>query len=156
MTVCLVTMIKHDFPGRWADVIVKIDLYLKSDNPSYWLAGIIGFSALVKAFEYQKADKSPIHSAVKVLLPSVYNVMGHIVTNSSAESVALQKTIVKSYFKLIQVSTYVCIVCYILGTTILRGFVCVICVKHLIFWCKSSLMPTQNFEFILNHYISIF
>lgn len=106
MTVCLVTMMKHDFPGRWANVVDKIDSYLKSDNPSYWLAGIIGFSALVKAFEYQKADKSPIHSAVKVLLPGVYNVMGHIVNNSSAESVALQKTIVKSYFKLIQVSTY--------------------------------------------------
>lgn len=97
-------MMKHDYPGRWANVVDKIDLYLKSDNSSYWLAGIVGFSALVKAFEYQKSDKTPIHAAVKVLLPGVYNVMGHIVTNPSAESVALQKTIVKSYFKLIQVS----------------------------------------------------
>lgn len=97
-------MMKHDFPGRWVNVVDKIDLSLKNDNPSYWLAGIVGFSALVKAFEYQKADKSPIHGAVKVLLPGIYNVMGHLVSNASAESVALQKTIVKSYFKLIQVS----------------------------------------------------
>jgi hypothetical protein len=94
---------KHDFPGRWTNVVDKINAYLISDNSSYWLAGIVGFSALVKAFEYQKADKSPIHGAVKVLLPGVYNVMAHIVSNSTADSVALQKTIVKSYFKLIQV-----------------------------------------------------
>lgn len=99
-------MMKNDFPGRWANVVDKIDVYLKSDNPSYWMGGIVGFSALVKAFEYQKADKSPIHGAVKVLIPSIYNVMAHIVSNSTAESVALQKTIVKSYFKLVQVSIY--------------------------------------------------
>lgn len=96
-------MIKNDFPGRWPNVIEKIDVYLKSDNPSYWVAGIIGFSAIIKAFEYHKADKSPIHAAVKVLLPGVYNVMVHIVSNTTAESVALQKTVIKSYFKLIQV-----------------------------------------------------
>lgn len=106
LTVCLVTMIKHDFPGRWTNVVEKIDVYLKSDNPTYWMAGIIGFSALVKAFEYQKADKSPIHGAVKVLLPGVYNVMTHLVSNAAAESAALQKTIVKSYFKLIQVNAF--------------------------------------------------
>lgn len=109
LTVCLVTMMKNDFPGRWANVVDKIDVYLKSDNPSYWMGGIVGFSALVKAFEYQKADKSPIHGAVKVLIPSIYNVMAHIVSNSTAESVALQKTIVKSYFKLVQVSIYLLI-----------------------------------------------
>lgn len=97
-------MMKHDFPGRWANVVDKIDVYLKSDNTSYWMAGLVGFSSLVKAFEYQKADKSPIHGAVKVLLPGVYNVMAHIVSNSTAESVSLQKMIVKSYFKLVQVS----------------------------------------------------
>jgi len=96
-------MLKHDFPGRWTNVVEKIDAYLKSDNSSYWMAGIIGFSALIKAFEYHKADKSPIHAAVKVLLPGVYNVMVHIVNNSTAESVALQKTVIKSYFKLVQV-----------------------------------------------------
>jgi len=95
---------KHDYPGRWANVVDKLDLYLKSDNPSHWLGGIIGFSALVKAFEYQKAEKSPIHAAVKVLLPGIYNVMGHLVQNSSVESIVLQKIVVKSYFKLIQVS----------------------------------------------------
>ncbi|XP_022160682.1 importin-7 isoform X3 [Myzus persicae] len=102
LTVCLVTMMKHDFPGRWTNVVEKIDVYLKSDNSSYWMAGIIGFSALIKAFEYHKADKSPIHAAVKVLLPGIYNVMVLIVSNSTAESVALQKTVIKSYFKLIQ------------------------------------------------------
>ncbi|XP_050524127.1 importin-7 [Daktulosphaira vitifoliae] len=102
LTVCLVTMLKHDFPGHWPTVVDKIAVCLKSDNTSYWMAGLVGFSSLVKAFEYQKADKSPIHGAVKVLLPSVYNVMAHIVTNSAAESVTLQKMIVKSYFKLIQ------------------------------------------------------
>lgn len=96
-------MLKHDFPGRWPNVVDKIDAYLKSDNTSYWMAGIIGFSALIKAFEYHKADKSPIHAAVKVLLPGVYNVMVLIVNNSTAESVALQKTVIKSYFKLVQV-----------------------------------------------------
>jgi len=100
----LVAIIKCDFPGRWINVIDKIDVYLKSDNSSYWIAGVIGFSTLVKAFEYQKADKSPIHGAVKILLPGVYNVLGHLIGNSTAESAALQKTIVKSYFKLVQVT----------------------------------------------------
>jgi len=103
LIVCLVTMLKHDFPGRWTNIIEKIDVYLKSDNSSYLMAGIIGFSALIKAFEYHKADKSPIHAAVKVLLPCVYNVMVLIVNNSTAESVSLQKTVIKSYYKLVQV-----------------------------------------------------
>ncbi|CAH1736251.1 importin-7 isoform X1 [Aphis gossypii] len=102
LTVSLVTMLKHDFPGRWTDFVERIDAYLKSDNSSCWMGGIIGFSALIRAFEYHKADKSPVHAAVKVLLPSIYNVMIHIVSNHTAESVELQKTVIKSYFKLIQ------------------------------------------------------
>lgn len=100
----MVTIIKSDFPGLWLNIIDKIDIYLKNDNSSYWIAGIIGFSSLVKAFEYQKADKTPIHGAVKILLPSAYNVLGHLSSSSTAEAVTLQKTIVKTYFKLIQVS----------------------------------------------------
>jgi len=96
-------MLKHDFPGRWTDFVERIDAYLKSDNSSCWMGGIIGFSALIRAFEYHKADKSPVHAAVKVLLPSIYNVMIIIVSNPTAESVELQKTVIKSYFKLIQV-----------------------------------------------------
>ncbi|VVC45335.1 Armadillo-type fold,Armadillo-like helical,Importin-beta, N-terminal domain [Cinara cedri] len=100
----LVTMMKHDFPGRWSDVIEKIDELIKMDNLSCWMAGILGFSALVKAFEYQKADKSPIHGAVKVLLPNIYNVMITIVNVQTIEAIKLQKIVVKSYFKLIQFS----------------------------------------------------
>lgn len=105
-------MLKNDFPGRWPNVIDKINVYLSSDNSSYWMAGIIGFSSLVKAFEYQKADKSPINGAVKVLLPGIYNVMGHLVSNSTQESVALQKIIIKSYFKLVQVNINVLLFIY--------------------------------------------
>lgn len=99
----MVTILKNDFPGRWTNVVDKINVFLKSDNSSYWVAGIIGFSSMVRAFEYQKADKSPIHAAVKALLPNVYNVMGHLVNNSTLDSIILQKNVVKSYFKLIQV-----------------------------------------------------
>ncbi|KAL4091262.1 hypothetical protein QTP88_025979 [Uroleucon formosanum] len=100
--VCLVTMLKHDYPGRWPNVLEKFDAYLKSDNSSYWMAGIIGFSALVKAFEYQKVEKSPVHGAVKVILPSIYNVMLLIIGNSTAESVELQKIVIKTYYKIVQ------------------------------------------------------
>lgn len=96
-------MLKHDYPGRWPNVLEKFDAYLKSDNSSYWMAGIIGFSALVKAFEYQKVEKSPVHGAVKVILPSIYNVMLLIIGNSTAESVELQKIVIKTYYKIVQV-----------------------------------------------------
>lgn len=97
-------MLKNDFPERWSNVIDEIIVYLKSDNSSYWVGGIIAFSSFVKAFEYVKAGKSPINNAIKVLLPGVYNVMCHIVSNTSQESVTLQKIIIKSYYKLVQVS----------------------------------------------------
>lgn len=100
-------MMKNDFPGRWPEAVEKIDEFLKSDNLPCWTAGITGFSALVKAFEYQKADKSPIHGAVKVLLPSIFNVMATLVQSTTKEAVTLQKIVVKSYFKLIQVSKHI-------------------------------------------------
>lgn len=99
-------MIKHDFPGQWPDAVIKIDEYLKSDNLACCMAGIMGFSSLVKAFEYQKADKSPINGAVKILLPDLYSVMFTLVQSTTVEAVVLQKIITKSYFKLVQVRTH--------------------------------------------------
>jgi hypothetical protein len=58
---------------------------------------------LVKNFEYKKADeRGPLHEAMNLLLPQLYQLIVRILPDASDQSVLLQKEGLKIYFALTQ------------------------------------------------------
>lgn len=58
---------------------------------------------LVKNFEYKKAeDRGPLHEAMNLLLPQLYQLEVRLLPDASDQSVLLQKEGLKVYFALTQ------------------------------------------------------
>lgn len=52
MAVCLITVIKQDFPGRWVGIVDKVNLYLQTpNNNDSWLGALLALYQLVKNYE---------------------------------------------------------------------------------------------------------
>jgi hypothetical protein len=100
---CVNNMVKHDFPGRWTQIVDKISIYLSNPDPSGWHGALLCLYQLVKNFEYKKADeRGPLHEAMNLLLPQLYQLIVRILPDASDQSVLLQKEGLKIYFALTQ------------------------------------------------------
>lgn len=96
---------KCDFPSRWTQVIDKVHIYLQNPDPSNWMGALQCLYNLIKNYEYYSADKrGPLIEAMNLLLPVLYNIMVTLQNDQSAESVLIQKQILKCYFALVKVS----------------------------------------------------
>lgn len=106
LCVCLRTIIKHDFPARWTQVVDKIHIYLQNPEANSWMGALLCLYQLIKNFEYQMAEKrTPLIEAMNLLLPMLYTLIVNLQPDQSVESVLIQKQILKCYFGLIKVST---------------------------------------------------
>lgn len=45
------TIVKHDFPGRWTQIVDKISIYLQNPNIAGWNGALLCLLQLVKMFE---------------------------------------------------------------------------------------------------------
>ncbi|XP_050295459.1 importin-7 [Anthonomus grandis grandis] len=100
---CVHIMVKHDFPGRWTQIVDKISVYLSNPDPSGWHGALLSLYQLVKNFEYKKAEeRAPLHEAMNLLLPQLYQLEIRLLPDSSEQSVLLQKEGLKIYFALTQ------------------------------------------------------
>lgn len=100
---CVNNMVKHDFPGRWTQIVDKISVYLSNPDPSGWHGALLGLYQLVKNFEYKKAEeRGPLHEAMNLLLPQLYQLEVRLLVDPSEQSVLLQKEGLKVYFALTQ------------------------------------------------------
>ncbi|KAL1517411.1 hypothetical protein ABEB36_001178 [Hypothenemus hampei] len=100
---CVNHMVKHDFPGRWTQIVDKISVYLSNPDPSGWHGAILSLYQLVKNFEYRKAEERvPLHEAMNLLLPQLYQLEVRLLPDPSEQSVLLQKEGLKVYFALTQ------------------------------------------------------
>lgn len=52
LAVCISNIIKHDFPGRWTQIVDKITIYLQNPDASCWPGVLLALHQLVKNFEY--------------------------------------------------------------------------------------------------------
>lgn len=48
---CVSTIIKHDFPARWTQIVDKISIYLQNPNVTGWSGALLCLYQLVKNFE---------------------------------------------------------------------------------------------------------
>ncbi|XP_061718508.1 importin-7 isoform X1 [Cydia pomonella] len=103
LCVCLKTIIKHDFPTRWTQVVDKIHIYLQNPEPNGWMGALLCLYQLIKNYEYQLAEKRlPLIEAMNLLLPMLYNLIVTLQPDQSAESVLIQKQILKCFYGLIK------------------------------------------------------
>lgn len=102
---CLKTIIKHDFPSRWTQIVDKIHIYLQNPDANSWMGALLCLYQLIKNYEYHQAEKRvPLIEAMNLLLPMMYNLIVNLQTDLSVESVLIQKQILKSFYGLVKVS----------------------------------------------------
>ncbi|CAG9857750.1 unnamed protein product [Phyllotreta striolata] len=100
---CVNHIIRHDFPGRWTQIVDKISVYLSNPDPNGWHGAFLCLYQLVKNFEYKKAEeRGPLHEAMNLLLPQLYQLEVRLLPDASEQSVLLQKEGLKVYFALTQ------------------------------------------------------
>uniref|UniRef100_A0A493T005 Importin 8 n=1 Tax=Anas platyrhynchos platyrhynchos TaxID=8840 RepID=A0A493T005_ANAPP len=103
LTMCLRTIIKHDFPSHWTAVVDKIGYYLQSQNSGSWLGSLLCLYQLVKTYEYKKAEeRDPLIAAMQIFLPRIQQQMIQLLPDNSHYSVLLQKQILKIFYALVQ------------------------------------------------------
>ena len=72
LAVCVSQIVKHDFPGRWPQIVDKIFINLQNPDPSGWLDSLLCLYQLVNNYEYKKAEeRGPLREAMNLLLPQV-------------------------------------------------------------------------------------
>jgi hypothetical protein len=49
--VCISNIVKHDFPGRWTQIVDKITIYLQNPDTSCWPGVLLTLYQFVKNFE---------------------------------------------------------------------------------------------------------
>lgn len=107
LCVCVNNIIKHDFPGRWTQVVDKVSIYLQNTDPNGWNGALLCLYQLVKNYEYKKSnERAPLTEAMTLLLPMVHNLMINLLSNDplndNDQFVLLQKLILKIYYALTQ------------------------------------------------------
>lgn len=119
LATCVNQIIKHDFPGRWTQIVDKISIYFQNPDFNGWSGALICLYQLVKNYEYKKADeRTPLNEAMHMLLPMLYQLMVNLMNDPSEPSVLLQKQILKIYHALTQVRflVFFFILCHITHT----------------------------------------
>ncbi|XP_054655846.1 importin-8 isoform X1 [Dunckerocampus dactyliophorus] len=105
LTICLRTIIKHDFPGRWTAIVDKLSLYLQSNNSGSWYGSLLSLYQLVKTYEYRKADeREPLLAAMQIFLPRIQQLIIQLLTDATIFAALIQKQIVKIFHSLVQYS----------------------------------------------------
>ena len=51
LCVCLSTIIKYDYPGRWPNFPEKVAFYIQSDNHATWMGAFMCLYQMVKVYE---------------------------------------------------------------------------------------------------------
>ncbi|XKL59631.1 hypothetical protein PGB90_000647 [Kerria lacca] len=103
LTVCVNSIIKHDFPGRWTQIVDKISIYLQNPEGEKIYGALLCLYQLVKNFEYKKREERiPLNEAMHLLLPMLYNLMIRLLPVQSEKSVLLQKQVLKVFYSLVQ------------------------------------------------------
>ncbi|KAL1130891.1 hypothetical protein AAG570_012132 [Ranatra chinensis] len=103
LSVCVSTIIRIDFPGRWTQIVDKISIYIQNPDADGWSGALLCLYQLVKTFEYRKSqERGPLNDAMNLLLPMIYQLCVRVLPDDSEQSVLLQKQILKIYFALTQ------------------------------------------------------
>ena len=103
LAICVCQIIKHDFPGRWPQVVDSIHVFLQTPDVNTWSGALVCLYQLVKNYEYKKKeDRGPLYDAMKLLLPQCYQIINHVKESPAKEHALVRKLILKIFFALTQ------------------------------------------------------
>lgn len=103
LCVCLKTIIKHDFPNRWTQIVDKIHIYLQNQDVNSWMGALLALYQLIKSHEYLPNDKrTHLIEAMKLLLPMMYTLINQLLQDQSEQSMLIQKQILKCFHSVIK------------------------------------------------------
>eukprot|EP00095_Tigriopus_kingsejongensis_P004972 maker-scaffold96_size378025-snap-gene-2.39 protein:Tk04972 transcript:maker-scaffold96_size378025-snap-gene-2.39-mRNA-1 annotation:"Importin-7" len=101
--VCVSTVIKSDFPGRWSEVVDQINLNIASGSVETVYGALLVEYQLVKAYEYKKReDRVPLNEAMNLLLPPTFELLNKCMGDMSGPATEVRKLILKIFFALTQ------------------------------------------------------
>lgn len=104
LSIGLKTITKHDFPTHWPEVVHKIFNYLQYENYGSWMGALLCLYNIIKNYENRPEDeRGPLTKAMELFLPIIYNIIVKLRTDQSAESVLIQKQILKCYYSIIDI-----------------------------------------------------
>ena len=84
--VCVSQIVKHDFPGRWPQIVDKVSIYLQNPDPAGWLGSLLCLYQLVKNYEYKKSEeRAPLKDAMNLLLPQLYSIITQLISDDRLE-----------------------------------------------------------------------
>ena len=105
LSVALNYIIKYDFPNKWTGIVQQIMGYLQTSEPNNWAGALLALLQLCKNYEFKNnQEKAPLLDAMKLLSPIIYKMMISLLSDSSEQSVSLQKIILKIIFIITQYS----------------------------------------------------
>jgi hypothetical protein len=105
-------MLRHDFPEKWStqtgeSIVDEIVRLLSSNQAEKYLAGLYITYRLTKIYEYKRQiDKKPFVQAMQQILPILFGMFNHLLPVVTQESCLFQKLILKIFYCLVQVFTY--------------------------------------------------
>ena len=83
--------------------MIFCSIYLQTPEPENWPGALIVLYQLVKNYEYKKKeDRTPLHEAMNLLLPQIYEIAFRSMNDKSQEITLVRKIILKIYFALTQ------------------------------------------------------
>ncbi|XP_065176785.1 importin-7-like [Sycon ciliatum] len=102
---CVGRMVESDFPMIWTDLAEKIVVCLSSAQDSTWLGASLCALQLSKRYRWKQAsERSEFYRAMAVILPLLRQHLTSLIPNQSEASVLIQKTIVKVFHHMIEMS----------------------------------------------------
>ncbi|KAK6191779.1 hypothetical protein SNE40_003377 [Patella caerulea] len=103
LCVCISHIFKSDFPGRWPTVVEKMAMYIRTDNHSVWMGGLMSLYQLVKVYEYKRLEeRKAFDETMTALLPLLYERVVQLLPDQSEISNLLQKQILKIFYAFTQ------------------------------------------------------
>lgn len=113
LAVCVSSIVKHDFPGKWTQIVDKVSIYLQNPDATPWFGALLCLYQLVKNYEYKNEnERGQLNDAMLLLLPQVYNLCTRLLPDPSEHSTLLQKQILKIFFAFTQYTLPVPKVCF--------------------------------------------
>ena len=101
--VCIQSIVRSDFPAKWTDIVGQIAHYLQHGDRSTWPGALLALYQLIKRYEYNtESGREPLHEAMNILLPLLYQRSLDLLPDSTDASFAIQKLILKIFYAFVQ------------------------------------------------------
>lgn len=101
--VCILSIVRSDFPGKWNHIVDKIAGYLDSPDRNVWPGALLSLYQLIKRYEYNtESGRGPLNEAMTLLLPLLYQRSLNLLPDSTDASYVIQRLILKIFYAFIQ------------------------------------------------------